>query len=133
MKYYVRDVTCADHIEKLYFSAGYESICIYCAGAVDEVNTDFSLSAVNVHNQSCPAIGSHSKPVLTCTSFIFVSCVLYLVFLCVCTVLHSFYTMVSYYTCLCVVCVQENYLVVDVNWLWNAIMNNDNDRLPASL
>ena len=38
---YVRDVTCADHIEKLYFSAGYELICIYCAGAVDEMNTDF--------------------------------------------------------------------------------------------
>ena len=51
---YVQDVTCADHIEKLYFSAGYEPICIYCAGAVDKVNSDFSLTAVIVHNQKLP-------------------------------------------------------------------------------
>ena len=28
---YVRDVNCSDPIEKLYYSAGYEPICIYCA------------------------------------------------------------------------------------------------------
>lgn len=38
---YIRDITCADHIEKLYFSAGYEPICIYCACIVDEVDSDF--------------------------------------------------------------------------------------------
>ena len=32
---YVRDVCCLDHIEKLYYSAGYEPICIYCACEVD--------------------------------------------------------------------------------------------------
>ena len=28
---YVRNVNCADPIEKLYYSAGYDPICIYCA------------------------------------------------------------------------------------------------------
>ena len=28
---YVRNVNCADRIEKLYYSAGYDPICIYCA------------------------------------------------------------------------------------------------------
>ena len=28
---YIRNVNCADPIEKLYYSAGYDLICIYCA------------------------------------------------------------------------------------------------------
>ena len=31
---YVRNVNCADPIEKLYYSAGYDPICIYCAANV---------------------------------------------------------------------------------------------------
>ena len=38
---YIPDITCADHIEKLYYSAGYEPICIYCACVVDKVDSDF--------------------------------------------------------------------------------------------
>ena len=34
-KVYVRDVCCSGHIEKLYDSAGYEPICIYCACEMD--------------------------------------------------------------------------------------------------
>ena len=38
---YVRSLKCFDHVEKLYYSAGYEPICIYCAGKVQDVtNTD---------------------------------------------------------------------------------------------
>ena len=33
---YVRDISCDDPIEKLYYSAGYEPICIYCAQEVTE-------------------------------------------------------------------------------------------------
>ena len=33
---YVRDISCDDPIEKLYYSAGYESICIYCGQEVTE-------------------------------------------------------------------------------------------------
>ena len=32
---FVRSVNCFEPIEKLYYSAGYEPICIYCAGQVD--------------------------------------------------------------------------------------------------
>ena len=106
---YVRDVTCADHIEKLYFSAGYQPICIYCAGAVDEMNTDFSLSAVNVHNQKFPGNRITLKTcsymyILHFCILCFVSCVLVCVYILLC---YTPFTMVSYYTCLCVVCVQE--------------------------
>ena len=34
-KFYVRDVSCADHIEKLYYTAKYSPICVYCAIAVE--------------------------------------------------------------------------------------------------
>ena len=33
---YVRSLSCFDPIEKLYFSAGYEPICFYCAGQVEQ-------------------------------------------------------------------------------------------------
>ena len=33
---YVRSLNCFDLIEKLYFSAGYEPICFYCAGQVKQ-------------------------------------------------------------------------------------------------
>ncbi len=32
---FVRSVNCFNPIEKLYYSAGYEPICLYCAGQVD--------------------------------------------------------------------------------------------------
>ena len=33
---YVQDISCDDPIEKLYYSAGYEPICIYCGQEVTE-------------------------------------------------------------------------------------------------
>ena len=123
---YVRDVTCADHIEKLYFSAGYEPICIYCAGAVDEVNSDFFPSVLWLcTTKSCPVIGSHSKPTfIVLTSFLFVSYMYW----------SSFYATTSYIrTCVYSIFVcTGNCLAKIILWMMvigNAytIMNNDND------
>ena len=36
---YVRDLTCSDHIEKLYYSAEYELICIRCATELQAPDT----------------------------------------------------------------------------------------------
>ena len=32
---FVRDLTCSDHIEKLYYSLGHETICIYCSEPIE--------------------------------------------------------------------------------------------------
>ena len=38
---YVHSLKCFDHVKKLYYLAGYEPICIYCTGKVQDVtNTD---------------------------------------------------------------------------------------------
>jgi len=35
---YVRSINCFDPVEKLYYLAGYDPICIYCAGNVEQDN-----------------------------------------------------------------------------------------------
>jgi len=37
---YVRDISCEDSIEKLYYSAKYDPICVYCAASIDSVPSD---------------------------------------------------------------------------------------------
>ena len=39
---YVRDIHCSDPIEKLYYAAGYEPICIYCAAELQPAQVDTS-------------------------------------------------------------------------------------------
>ena len=34
---YVRNLKCFEQVERLYYSAGYEPICIYCAGKVPDI------------------------------------------------------------------------------------------------
>ena len=38
---YVCNINCYDPIQKLYYSAGYASICIYCAEEVADANSEF--------------------------------------------------------------------------------------------
>ena len=40
---YVRNISCYEPIEKLYYSAGYDPICIYCAEevTVQDANAEF--------------------------------------------------------------------------------------------
>ena len=33
---FVRDLTCNDHVEKLYYSLGHETICIYCSEQIEK-------------------------------------------------------------------------------------------------
>ena len=37
---YVRDISCEDSIEKLYYSAKYDPICVYCAASINSVPSD---------------------------------------------------------------------------------------------
>ena len=37
---FVKDHDCNDHIEKLYFSCGYEACCIYCGDYLHDVEDD---------------------------------------------------------------------------------------------
>lgn len=39
---FVRDVTCSDHVEKLYYSLGHEPICVYCSEPIASEDTDQS-------------------------------------------------------------------------------------------
>ena len=36
---FVRNLNCFDLLEKLYYSAGYEPLCFYCAGQVDQAES----------------------------------------------------------------------------------------------
>ena len=47
---YVRNINCYDPIEKLYYSAGYTPICIYCAEEV-EVDVDSAFYPQCAHCQ----------------------------------------------------------------------------------
>lgn len=37
---YVKDHDCCDHVEKLYYSCGFEAICIHCGEYFPDVNED---------------------------------------------------------------------------------------------
>lgn len=41
-KVFVRDLTCSDHMEKLYYSLGHGPICIYCSEPITSEDTDQS-------------------------------------------------------------------------------------------
>ena len=53
---YVRSVNCFDPIEKLYYSAGYEPICIYCAGQVASATESRKFYPQCIHCISKPQI-----------------------------------------------------------------------------
>ncbi len=52
---YIRSVKCFQAVEKLYYSAGYDPICIYCAGNV-ELGNDSTSYPQCVHCSSRPQI-----------------------------------------------------------------------------
>ena len=37
---YVRDISCEQPIERLYYTAKYPPICVYCAHSLDEADSD---------------------------------------------------------------------------------------------
>ena len=37
LKVYIKDHDCGDHIEKIYYSCGYEPLCIYCGEYLRDV------------------------------------------------------------------------------------------------
>lgn len=53
---YVRNMKCFDQVGKLYYSAGYEVICIYCAGQVEHGNIDPKSYPQCVHCSSKPLV-----------------------------------------------------------------------------
>ena len=53
---FVRSVNCFDPIEKLYYSAGYEPICLYCAGQVDTATESTSYYPQCIHCSSKPQV-----------------------------------------------------------------------------
>ena len=53
---FVRSVNCFDPIEKLYYSAGYEPIYLYCAGQVDTATESTSYYPQCIHCSSKPQV-----------------------------------------------------------------------------
>ena len=82
---FVRSVNCFNPIEKLYYSAGYEPICLYCAGQVDTATE--SIQAI-IHNAFIAVLslkfqGSNSAPTIFHVSA--VSCIISQLCNCFCT------------------------------------------------
>ena len=51
---YVRDVSCLDPIEKLYYSCNYDPICIHCAAELDASSVDSTIHNVaTASRQKC--------------------------------------------------------------------------------
>ena len=49
---YVREVSCNESIERLYYSAKYESICIYCAASQSATDPQFYPQCAGCRNRA---------------------------------------------------------------------------------
>ena len=58
---FVRDLTCSDHMEKLYYSLGHEIICVYCSEEVEDTNQDGSIYPQCTGCKDLPPIHKYGK------------------------------------------------------------------------
>ena len=71
---YVRNINCYDPIEKLYYSAGYTPICIYCAEEVEvDVDSAFYPQCAHCQKPKITKIDHTAFVIVYYTIFLYVS------------------------------------------------------------